>query len=174
MRSALGEGVVMVPHCIAGSIALILSFTVSAQVQTARSIPEDLEHVEISVLESDSSGETRFSTALLEWNYWFRQGKTTAGLPVRELAFYQLSNGLDMGFHKAPQRQFLTILQGTLQIEASNGDIRQFHPGSIFLVTDVEMTSRGHKTKVVGDVDVFTLVTTIPGDVNFVELLHAK
>jgi hypothetical protein len=66
-----------------------------------------------------------------------------------------------MRFHPAPRKQFLLILQGTLQIEASNGEKRDFSPGTIVLLEDIAGT-RGHISRVIGAEDVFAAVMPIP------------
>ncbi len=43
-----------------------------------------------------------------------------------------------------------TAMTGTLQIESSDGEQRQFPAGSVLLVTDIAGT-RGHKTRVIGE-----------------------
>ncbi len=118
-------------------------------------------HVEISKLEADSSGETHFSMEKVKWIYWFNSGRRTPETPVTSLQFYHLRKGLNLGLHPAPRKQFLLILQGTLEIEASNGERRQFSPGSILLVTDIVGT-RGHKSRVIGTKDVFAAVMPLP------------
>ncbi|MCP3950788.1 MAG: hypothetical protein GY697_01000, partial [Desulfobacterales bacterium] len=106
-------------------------------------------HVEISKIKADSSGETHFSTEKVKWIYWFNNGRRTPETAVTSLQFYHLRKGLNLGLHPAPRKQFLLILQGTLEIEASSGERRQFSPGSILLVTDIAGT-RGHKSTVIG------------------------
>ena len=144
-------------------ISLILTSTVvpAAIAQMVYSVPSVESHVEISKLVADSSGETYFTTEKVEWIYWFYGGRRTQEKPVTNFQFYHLKFGLDMGLHPAPRKQFLLIIQGTVHIEASNGERRQFSPGSVLLVTDIAGT-RGHKTSVIGKEDVFIAVLAIP------------
>ena len=127
----------------------------------AYSVPSIESHVEILQIVADSNGETHFTTEKVKWKYWFDGGRITTRKPVTSFQFYHLKKGLDMGLHPAPRKQFVLIIQGTLQIETSNGEQRQFSSGSVFLVTDIEGT-RGHKTSVVGKEDVFVAVLAIP------------
>lgn len=144
-------------------VSLILTSIIapSAIAQEVYSVPSVESHVEISKLLADSSGETYFTTEKVEWMSWFYSGRRTLEKPVTNFQFYHLNAGLDMGLHPAPRKQFLLIIQGTLQIEASNGERRQFSPGSVLLVTDIAGT-RGHKTSVIGKEDVFIAVIAIP------------
>lgn len=144
-------------------ISLILTSIVMPPAigQTVYSVPSIESHIEISKLVADSSGETHFTTEKVEWIDWFWGGRETMDKPVSGLAFYHLKSCLDMELHPAPREQYLIIIQGTVQIESSDGEQRQFPPGSVFLVTDISGT-RGHKTKVIGKEDVFAAVLAIP------------
>ena len=51
----------------------------------------------------------------------------------------------DYDFHVAPQRQYIILLDGEIQIETSLGDIRRFAAGDVLLVEDI--TGKGHRTK---------------------------
>jgi hypothetical protein len=66
-----------------------------------------------------------------------------------------------MGFHPAPRKQFLLIIQGTLQIEASNGEKRNFTPASIVLLEDIAGTM-GHISRVMRTDDVYAAVMPVP------------
>lgn len=76
------------------------------------------------------------------------------------LQFYHIKKSLSMGFHPAPRKQYLIILNGTLQIEASSGEKRDFSPGAIVLLEDIEGT-RGHISRVLGNEDVFAAVIPV-------------
>ena len=49
-------------------------------------------------------------------------------------------------WHPAPQRQFIFILTGELEVEASDGEVRRFGPGSVVLVEDT--FGKGHVSRV--------------------------
>ena len=51
-------------------------------------------------------------------------------------------------WHLAPKRQFVIYLSGIIEAEVSDGEIRQFGPGSITLVEDT--FGKGHKSRAVG------------------------
>jgi hypothetical protein len=50
--------------------------------------------------------------------------------------------------HNAPRRQFIVHLEGSVEVEASDGEHRRFGPGDLVLVEDVE--GDGHLTRWVG------------------------
>ncbi|HTE84216.1 MAG TPA: hypothetical protein VK821_05745 [Dehalococcoidia bacterium] len=45
----------------------------------------------------------------------------------------------------APAHQFIVMLAGTTEIEASDGEVRRFEPGEILMVSDT--TGKGHRTR---------------------------
>ncbi|BAP32602.1 uncharacterized protein CHSO_3565 [Chryseobacterium sp. StRB126] len=66
-------------------------------------------------------------------------------LEVKKLQFRQVSADYDYDFHCAPQKQYIVLLDGGVEIETSLGEKRKFQTGEILLVEDV--TGKGHKTK---------------------------
>ena len=124
-------------------------------------IPAIGSHVEISTLEVGAGGETYFSTGRFRWMDWFASGRRTTETPVTGLQFYHIKQSLKMGWHPAPRKQYLLILQGIFEVEASSGEKRRFPPGSIVLLTDIA-GSRGHIARVIGPEDVFAAVMPVP------------
>ncbi len=54
----------------------------------------------------------------------------------------------DSGFHNAPRRQYVVILEGTMEIEVGDGARRRLETGDILLGDDME--GEGHITRAVG------------------------
>jgi hypothetical protein len=56
----------------------------------------------------------------------------------------------DYGFeyHTAPRRRFVVMLQGSIEVEASDGETRILGPGSVLSAED--LTGVGHKSRTVG------------------------
>ena len=63
---------------------------------------------------------------------------------VRELIFRTVRPDYD-DFHKAPQRQFVVLLDQGVEIESSLGEKRWFHPGQILLMEDTY--GKGHRSR---------------------------
>jgi len=59
-------------------------------------------------------------------------------------------------WHPTPRKQVYFILSGKLEGRVSDGETRQFGPGSIVLVEDT--TGKGHVTRVLGSEDVLSAV----------------
>lgn len=62
------------------------------------------------------------------------------------------SEGWYGDWHPAPYRQMHFLLSGEIEVETSDGKIRQFGPGSIALVEDT--TGKGHRSRVVGSSEI--------------------
>lgn len=60
----------------------------------------------------------------------------------------RVSPGQPPGWHNAPQRQFVVILEGDMEVEASDGTSQKFGPGDVLLVED--MKGAGHVTRTLG------------------------
>ncbi|MHC4664654.1 MAG: cupin domain-containing protein [Planctomycetota bacterium] len=71
--------------------------------------------------------------------------------------------GADPGWfgdwHPAPKRQFMIYIQGEIEAEASDGEVRRFGPGSVTLVEDT--TGKGHRSRVIGDEEVILAVVQL-------------
>lgn len=62
-------------------------------------------------------------------------------------------------FHPAPKEQWMIIVAGNLEIVVSDGEKRQLGVGTIALLK--EAGTKGHSTRVIGDEDVFIVVTQL-------------
>lgn len=73
-----------------------------------------------------------------------------APLPRAEGKVYlrRVSAGQAPSWHNAPQRQFVVILEGEMEVEVSDGTTRKFGPGDVLLVEDV--SGAGHITRTLG------------------------
>ncbi len=52
-------------------------------------------------------------------------------------------------WHTAPEKQYIIMLDGEIEIEVSDGEKRKFRGGDILLVEDVD--GRGHETRVINN-----------------------
>ena len=76
--------------------------------------------------------------------------------PAKRYAFSVFPSGWFGDWHPTPRKQVYFILSGKLEGRVSDGETRQFGPGSIVLVEDT--TGKGHVTKVLGSEDVLSAV----------------
>ena len=67
--------------------------------------------------------------------------------PAREVAFITLPGGWGGGWHPAPSVGHIFVLQGEMEVEVSDGEVRRFPQGAAWLHRD--LTGKGHDTRVV-------------------------
>ena len=99
----------------------------------------------ITRIYSDSNGDSRFEDITIPLEDAGEIGKLSEGIPVKTVIFREVEAGYDYNFHNAPQKQYLVLIDGGVEIETSLGEVRQFHPGDILLLEDTE--GKGHRTK---------------------------
>jgi hypothetical protein len=87
-------------------------------------------------------------------------GRLSASIPAREIIFREVEPTYDYDFHNAPQRQYIILLDGEIEIETSLGEIRRFKAGEILLVEDTE--GKGHKTKNLQPIPRRSVFITLP------------
>ena len=98
---------------------------------------------------ADAAGESRFG----EINIPLKDGGTIGWLSecqaVKSIIFRENNADYDYDWHCAPQRQYIVLLDGEIELETSDGEKRRFCGGDILLVEDV--SGRGHRTRTVNN-----------------------
>ena len=94
---------------------------------------------------SDKNGNSQFEDIDIELFDNGEIGQLSKNIDVKSLQFRKVSPDYDYDFHHAPQRQFIVLLDGGVEITTSLGETRQFQTGEILLMEDT--TGKGHKTK---------------------------
>ena len=72
-------------------------------------------------------------------------GKLSDAIGANEVIFREVEPTYDWDFHTAPQKQFIILLDGEIEIETSLHQKRKFSGGDVLLVEDT--TGKGHRTK---------------------------
>lgn len=101
--------------------------------------------VTITRIYSDANGESHFEDFEVALKNNGDIGFLSDGEPVKSIVFREVNPSYDYDFHNAPDRQYIILLDGGVEIETSLGDKRTFSTGSILLVEDTN--GKGHKTK---------------------------
>lgn len=94
---------------------------------------------------SDENGDSHFEKISIPMNESGPIGSLSEALPVKSIFFREVEPSYDWSFHTAPQRQYIILLEGEIEIETSLGDVSRFGPGEVLLVEDT--VGKGHKTK---------------------------
>ncbi len=71
-------------------------------------------------------------------------GSLSEKVEVSQLIFRKVPPGYD-DWHNAPQKQFVVLLNGGVEIETSFGEKRSFEQGEILLMEDT--TGKGHRSR---------------------------
>jgi len=74
-------------------------------------------------------------------------GALSDAVEATGIIFRETSETYDYDFHTAPQRQYVVMLDGEVDIEIGDGTVRRFTTGDILLAEDT--TGRGHKSQAV-------------------------
>lgn len=101
--------------------------------------------MKITRVYSDAEGESRFEDIEVELFDNGEIGRLSENIDVKTLQFRKVSPDYDYDFHHAPQKQFIVLLDGGVEITTSLGETRQFQTGEILLMEDT--TGKGHRTK---------------------------
>lgn len=94
---------------------------------------------------SDEKGESRFEDILIPMNDAGEIGFLSDELPAKGIIFREVKPSYDYNFHNAPQKQYLILIDGVIEIETSFGEKRTFKAGDVLLLEDT--SGKGHRTK---------------------------
>jgi hypothetical protein len=94
---------------------------------------------------SDNNGDSHFEDVEIDLKDAGSVGKLSDGIPAKGIIFREVEPSYDWDFHTAPQKQYIILLDGEIEIETSLGEIRRFNAGEILLMEDT--IGKGHKTK---------------------------
>ncbi|MDQ7816564.1 MAG: hypothetical protein RDU14_06015 [Melioribacteraceae bacterium] len=101
--------------------------------------------MKITRLYTGADNETHFDTIDYKLFDNGEIGRLSKKVKVKELIFRETDGDFNYDFHPAPQKQFIALLDGEIEIENGFGEKRRFKAGDVLLVEDV--SGRGHKTK---------------------------
>ncbi|HXH21204.1 MAG TPA: hypothetical protein VNN10_04175 [Dehalococcoidia bacterium] len=90
-------------------------------------------------------GESHFEDVEVPMTDNGRSSDLSEVFRVTGLQFRYTRPDYDLDFHCAPRRQFVVNLTGGVEIEVSDGEVRRFEAGSVFLAEDT--TGKGHKSR---------------------------
>jgi hypothetical protein len=127
--------------------------------------PESIPPLTYVHVYADSAGASHFR----EEHFEFTPGRDRPGRDANSAihvldakggaTLLRLKVGAVEDWHNAPQAWFLIVLQGKSSVTTSDGQVRQFGPGSMVLLDDT--TGKGHQTRVVGKIDHIAAVIPI-------------
>ncbi len=102
--------------------------------------------MQLTRIYADSSGESHFEDFEVKLEDAGNIGRLSQKLAVKDIIFRENDADYDYDWHTAPEKQYIILLDGEIEIEVSDGEKRRFRGGQVLLVEDT--TGRGHKTRV--------------------------
>lgn len=105
--------------------------------------------MEITRLYTGPDNESHFEDIEIELEKAGEIGELSEKVDATGIIFRRTGPDYDYDWHNAPQRQYIIMLDGAVDVEIGDGTVRRFSTGDILLVEDV--TGRGHKSKAVNN-----------------------
>lgn len=108
---------------------------------------------------SDKNGESHFEDIEMPLNNDGEIGFLSSRIPVKNLIFRTVKPDYDFDFHNTPQKQYIILLDGEIEIETSLVVKRTFKEGDILLMEDTE--GKGHKTRNIDNIERRSIFITL-------------
>ncbi len=105
--------------------------------------------MKITRITEDAAGLSTFTDVPIALEDQGTIGRLSQLVPAEGVIFRETSPDYDYDWHPAPQRQYIVLLDGEIEIEVGTGEIRRFRGGEVLLVEDTK--GRGHRTRAIGD-----------------------
>ena len=101
--------------------------------------------MQVTQIYADASGESHFADVDIPLADGGALGFLSERQPAAGLIFRENEPGYDLDWHRAPQPQYIVLLDGEIEITVSTGETRRFTGGDVLLVKDT--TGKGHRTR---------------------------
>jgi len=109
---------------------------------------------------SDEKGDSHFEEITVPLKENGMVGSLSDAVAAKEVIFREVDPTYDWDFHTAPQKQYIILLDGEIEIETSLHKKRRFSGGDVLLVEDT--TGKGHKTRNLQPVKRKSIFITVP------------
>lgn len=116
--------------------------------------------MKITRLYATPDGESHFEEVEISLRDAGEIGRLSEAVPVNTVLFRENSPDYDYDWHHAPQRQYIVLLDGHIEIEVSGGEKRRFRGGDVLLVEDT--SGKGHRTRTVDGRPRRSIFITLP------------
>jgi|SRR5215469_707153 len=115
--------------------------------------PDDVKEVTMTFpqirLYTGDDGESHFEEGTLELPRLEGTARRSRSYPTTEVSFEESPPGSSLGWHRAPARQYVITLTGTLEFETRLKKTFTLAPGIILLAEDTE--GGGHRWRLTDD-----------------------
>ena len=103
-----------------------------------------MEDFKITRVYSDKNGESRFEDIFYPVHDNGLLGVISDKITVKDVIFRKVTPTYD-SFHNTSQRQFVILLDGSVEIETSLNEKRIFNSGEVLLMEDI--SGKGHRSR---------------------------
>ena len=103
--------------------------------------------MKITRLYTSPDGESHFEDVEIPLHDAGKIGRLSSPQSATGIIFRETDADYDYNWHTAPQKQYIIMLDGEIEIQVSDGATRRFRGGDVLLVEDT--TGRGHKSRTV-------------------------
>jgi hypothetical protein len=104
--------------------------------------------MKVTRIRADEAGVTRFDEIEIPLEDAGPIGRLSQPVAAESVVFRETGADYDYDWHTTPARQLVVLLNGEIEIEVGNGEIRRFAGGEVLFLEDT--TGRGHRTRNVG------------------------
>lgn len=101
--------------------------------------------MKVTRIYATEDGESRFDDVQVSLRAAGEIGSLSASVAAREVVFRETEPDYEYEWRPASQRQVVLLLDGNIEIETSDGQVRAFKGGDILLVEDTH--GKGHRTR---------------------------
>ena len=98
---------------------------------------------------TDKSGTTRFEDGEIPLQASGPIGSLSESIGEVRVQFRRTDGDYDYSWHPTPARQFIFLMNGEIEIETGDGEVRRFSGGTTLFLEDV--TPPGHRTRNIGE-----------------------
>jgi hypothetical protein len=138
---------------------------ITEETPTPQTTPTNLSLLEYYRIYPDPDGESHFDTVRVEETLVNAAPPApplyvSVDTPASGYLFYTFPPGWIGDLHPSPARQFLVLLSGEVEVETSNGMVKEFGPGDFILLEDTG--GKGHESRNIGVGYLHFVVVRVP------------
>ena len=108
---------------------------------------------------SGEDGQSHFDDQNVELEDSGPIGRLSEKIAATGVIFRETEPSYDYDWHPVPQRQFIIMLEGELEVEVGDGEKRHFSAGDVMLFEDTE--GQGHRSRTTNNAVRRTLFVTL-------------
>lgn len=105
--------------------------------------------MKITRLYTGRDQESHFEDIVIPINDAGDIGRLSEQIEATGIIFRETGPDYNYGWHNAPRRQYIIMLEGSVDVEIGDGTVRRFGPGDVLLAEDT--TGHGHISRAVNN-----------------------